>query len=83
MRDRIYEGAGLSGLGAPALVAGGVVFCGGLTLTLRHDRRANKRYEKGRPIRGTRALSPKEYERERAEATGLGLAVYERKERAT
>lgn len=81
MRANIYDGAGFFGMCAPMLTVGGVVFLVGIVATIIRDRRANKKYEQGRPIRGTRLLSPKEYEHEQRAATGIGIVVYERKER--
>ncbi len=82
MRTNVYEGASFLGLCAPMLMIGGVVFFSGLTATIIRDRRANQRYEQGRAIRGTRELSPQNYERQQEAATGLGIVVYERQERA-
>ncbi len=83
MRTNIYDGQSFLGLCAPMLMIGGVVFFSGLTATIMRDRRANRRYEQGRQIRGTRELTPEEYEREQEAATGLGIVVYDRPERAT
>ena len=82
MRVNIYEGTGLFGMCAPMMMVGGVVFFFGLTATIIRDRRANQRYEQGRAIRGTRELSPQNYERQQEAATGLGIVIYERQERA-
>ncbi len=82
MRVNIYQGTGLFGMCAPMMIIGGVVFFSGLTATIIRDRRANQRYEQGRAIRGTRELSPQNYERQQEAATGLGIVVYERPERA-
>ncbi len=83
MRANIYEGTGFLGMCAPMLMIGGVIFFSGLTATIIRDRRANKQYEQGRAIRGTRELSPKEYEREQEAATGLGIVIYNQKGSAT
>ncbi len=82
MQINIYDGQSFLGLCAPVLMIGGVVFFAGLTATIVRDRRANQQYEQGRAIRGTRQLSPQDYEREQEAATGLGIVVYERQERA-
>ena len=82
MRVNIYQGTGLFGMCAPMMMVGGVVFFSGLTATIIRDRRANQRYEQGRAIRGTRELTPGEYERQQEAATGLGIVVYDRQERA-
>lgn len=82
MRTHIYGGASFFRLCLPMLIIGAGVFFTGLTWTIVRDRRSNKKYEQGRPIRGTRLLTPKEYEREQEAATGIGIIVYERKERA-
>lgn len=83
MRANIYDGAGFFGMCMPMLMIGGGVFFVGIVWTVIRDRRANKRYEKGRPIRGTRQLTPKQYEREQHDATGLGITVYNPKGCAT
>ncbi len=76
MRAYIYEGSSFLGLCAPVLMVGGVIFIVGLTATIVRDRRANKQYEQGCAIRGTRELSPEEYEREQEAVTGIGIVVY-------
>lgn len=81
MRAQIYEGTSFLGMCAPMLMIGGVIFFTGLTATIIRDRRANKRYEQGRAIRGTRELTPQEYEREQEATTGIGIVVYDRQER--
>ena len=83
MRANIYEGTGILGMCAPMLMIGGVIFFTGLTATIVRDGRANKQYEQGRAIRGTRQLSPEEYEREQEAATGIGIVIYNQKEHAT
>lgn len=83
MRENVYGGTNLWGMAAPWLLTGGVVFVVGITATLVRDRRSNKRYEKGRALRGTRLFSPKDYERAHREETGIGIVVYERKGGAT
>ncbi|MDQ3651558.1 MAG: hypothetical protein M3458_15050 [Acidobacteriota bacterium] len=82
MRTNIYDGKSFLGLCSPMLVVGGVIFFSGLTATINRDRRANKRYEQGRAIRGTRELSPEEYEREQEAVSGIGIVVYNPPERA-
>ena len=82
MRTSIYDGKSFGGLCAPMLMVGGVIFFSGLGVTIIRDRRANKQYEQGRAIRGTRELAPQQYEREQDAATGLGIVVYNSKERA-
>ncbi len=82
MRAQIYEGTGFWGMCAPMLMVGGVIFFSGLTATMVRDRRANKQYEQGRAIRGTRQLSPREYEREQEAVTGIGIIAYNQRERA-
>ena len=82
MRTKIYDGQSFLGLCAPMLMIGGVVFFSGLIATMVRDRRANQRYEQGRAIRGTRQLSPQEYEREQEAVSGIGMVVYDRQERA-
>lgn len=81
MRGDIYDGQGLLGLTASALITGGMIFGSGLWVTIARDRRANKRYEQGRQIRGTRLQSPREYARKCGSETGIGLRVYEVKGR--
>ncbi len=80
MRANIYDGIGFFGMCAPMLMIGGVIFFSGLTATIIRDRRANKQYEQGRVIRGTRQLAPQEYEREQEAATGIGIVIYNQKE---
>ncbi len=82
LRANVYEGASFLGLCAPMLMIGGVIFFAGLMATMIRDRRANKQYEQGRAIRGTRQLSPQEYEREQEAVSGIGMVVYDRQERA-
>lgn len=77
MREEVYEGRGLIGLSSSILMTGGVIFGSGLWVMIARDRRANKRYERGHQIRGTRLRSPRVYAREHADDTGLGLRVYE------
>lgn len=83
MREEVYGGRGLLGLMTPVLMTGGVIFGSGMWLTIARDRRANKRYEQGRQIRGTRLQSPGEYAHEHRRADGLGLRVFEVKGRAS
>jgi len=80
--QNIYDGKSLLGLFHPFFAIGFFVVFAGTTATVLFDRRINRRYEKGERVRGTCAVTPKEYERENREATGLGLEVFTRKVKA-
>ena len=75
-RQNIYGGRSLLGLFYPVFAVSFFVIFTGTITTVALDRRINRRNEEGERLRGTRALTPKEYEREmKARATGIGLEV--------
>ena len=74
--QNIYDGKSLLGLCYPIFALSFFVAFGGSIATVVLDRRMNRRYEKGERLRGTRAVTPEEYERENGEATGIGLEIF-------
>jgi hypothetical protein len=77
MRDSVYEGKSLKRIFLPSVLCGVFLFASGMGVAVRFDNRRIKRYLRGRVIRGTRELTPKEYMRElRKQADGIGLEVF-------
>jgi hypothetical protein len=74
-RRSIYGGTGLPALFVPALVACLVVALIGASAAVMVDQRLNRKYEEGKKLRGSRLVSPAQYERELEGADGLGLLV--------
>lgn len=75
-KQSIYDGKSPLGLFSPTLALGFFVTIFGSIVTVVLDRRMNRRYEEGERLRGTRAVTPQEYERESSEATGIGLEIF-------
>lgn len=76
LRGYFYEGRSLKKIFLPSVLSGVLVFASGMGGALSFERRRIKRYLRGRVIRGTRELTPKEYARElRKRADGVGLEV--------
>ncbi len=76
LRDNIYEGQSIYQLYLKALPAGLLVFFPGMIGAVAIRRRLTRKHLKGRPLRGTRELTPKEYERLHRRDTGIGLEVF-------
>jgi hypothetical protein len=74
-RQFIFEDKAFYQLFYPSLLSGGLIFFPGLIGAVIFQRRRTKRYLKGKPVRGTRELSPKEYEDLHRRDTGIGLEV--------
>ncbi len=74
--QNIYDGKSLLGIFYPIFALSFFVAFAGTIATVVLDRRMNRRYEKGARLRGTRELTPEEYERENWEATGIGLEIF-------
>ncbi len=74
--QNIYGGRSLFGLFYPIFALSFFIAFSGTIVTVVLDRRMNRRYEKGERLRGTRAVTPEEYERENGEATGIGLEIF-------
>jgi hypothetical protein len=74
-RENIYDESSLLMLFLPAGIVCLIVVVIGAVAAIIVDQRLNKRYEQGRRLRGTRLVTPREYEREIKGADGLGLKV--------
>jgi len=74
-RYSIYGGTRLPALFVPALVSCLVVALMGAAASIMVDQRLNRKYEEGKKLRGSRLVSPAQYERELKGADGLGLLV--------
>jgi hypothetical protein len=75
LRQHFYGGRYVYELFYPSLLAGSLIFFPGLVGAFIGKRRLTRRYLRGKPVRGTRELTPKEYERLHRRDTGLGLEV--------
>ena len=75
-RIHFYEGKTLLEIWRPAWLGGIFIFFFGTGGLIALDVLAQRRYLKGEAIRGTRELSPKDYERGYREETGFGIKVY-------
>ena len=64
---------------SPAVLGGLFIFLLGTAASFATDHYANKRYLRGKTIRGTRELTPQKYVREQRAAGGLGLKVYQQR----
>jgi hypothetical protein len=73
----IYEDKSLLDLWRPAWLGAIGIFLLGLAALVALDQLAQHRYVKGEQLRGTRKLSPREYEKEHYHDFGYGLTVYE------
>jgi hypothetical protein len=74
-RREIYNGQDYFELLYPSMIVGIVIFLPGMIGAGLFQRRRTKRYLKGKTVRGTREMSPKEYERLHRRDTGIGLEV--------
>ena len=73
-RQGIYNG-GVSGLFEwPAIIALAVMIAGA-SLSVIADHLVNRRYERGRRVRGSRLIQPKQYQCENKDTDGLALIV--------
>jgi hypothetical protein len=75
-RDTIYEGQSIPIIWRPAWLGSLLIFFLGTIGLTSLDAFAQRRYLNGEAIRGTRALSPKQYSREHQKANGYGLRAY-------
>jgi uncharacterized protein YneF (UPF0154 family) len=75
LRHHIFEGKHAYELLYPSLLGAVIIFIPGMVGASIIKRRLTRRYLRGQPIRGTRELTPKEYERLHRRDTGIGLEV--------
>src|SRR5436189_4653857 len=75
-RYTIYEGESIPLIWRPAWLGGLLVFLVGTVGLTSVDSFAQRRYLKGEAIRGTRDLSPKQYERQHQKAESYGVRAY-------
>ena len=73
----IYKDKSLLDLWRPAWLGAIGIFLLGLAALIGLDQLAQHYYVKGEQLRGTRKLSPREYEKEHYNDFGYGLTVYE------
>jgi hypothetical protein len=73
----IYKDKSLLDLWRPAWLGAIGIFLLGLAALIGLDQLAQHYYVKGEQLRGTRKLSPREYEKEHRDDFGYGLTVYE------
>jgi len=73
----IYKDKTLLDLWRPAWLGALGIFLLGLAALIGLDQLAQHYYVKGEQLRGTRKLSPREYEKEHRDDFGYGLTVYE------
>ena len=73
----IYKDKSLLDLWRPAWLGATGIFLVGLAALIGLDQLAQHYYVKGEQLRGTRKLSPREYEKEHRDDFGYGLTVYE------
>ena len=73
----IYKDKSLLDLWSPAWLGAIGIFLLGLAALIGLDQLAQHYYVKGEQLRGTRKLSPREYEKEHRDDFGYGLTVYE------
>lgn len=73
----IYKDKSLLDLWRPAWLGASGIFLLGLAALIGLDQLAQHYYVKGEQLRGTRKLSPREYEKEHRDDFGYGLTVYE------
>ena len=76
-RRVIYKDKSLLDLWSPAWLGAIGIFLLGLATLIGLDQLAQHYYVKGEQLRGTRKLSPREYEKEHRHDSGYGLTVYE------
>jgi hypothetical protein len=77
-RDTIYDRHSIPGIWRPAWLGGLLILFLGTTALTAVDVFAQRRYIKGEAIRGTRWLSPKQYQRQARNADSCGIRVYVR-----
>ena len=75
-RDTIYEGQSIPIIWRPAWFGGFLILLFGTTGLTTLDVFAQRLYLKGEAIRGTRQLSPKQYEHEHRKQDSYGLRAY-------
>lgn len=75
-KHQIYDGQDYLELLYPSLIVGAIIFLPGVISAGLYNRRLTKRYLKGKSLRGTRELTPKEYERLHRRDRGIGLEVF-------
>ena len=75
-RNTIYEGESIPLIWRPAWLGGLLIFFVGIVGLTSVDSFAQRRYLKGEAIRGTRDLSPKQYERQHQKADSYGVRAY-------
>ncbi|HEX7312916.1 MAG TPA: hypothetical protein VF297_03300 [Pyrinomonadaceae bacterium] len=75
-RDHIYEGKSVTEFYYPAALCGGLLFVSGMGGAFGFRRYRIKRLLRGKVLRGTRELTPKEYAREMRRETGVGIEVF-------
>jgi hypothetical protein len=75
LRQYFYDGQGALDLLSPSFIAGAILFFPGLIGAGIFKRRLTRRHLRGQHSRGTRELTPKEYERLHRRDTGIGLEV--------
>jgi hypothetical protein len=75
LKTTIYNGQSIPDIWRPAWLGAILLFLSGMVLAIAVDVFAQRRYMKGEPIRGTRALTLKRYIREHRNQLGYGLIV--------
>lgn len=75
LREHVYGGDDAYKLFYPSLLAVGLIFFPGMIGGSIVKRQITRRYLRGRQLRGTRELTPKEYARIHRKDTGIGLEV--------
>lgn len=76
LRDAFYEGKTLPVLWHPALLWALVIFLLGSVVGTVFYQVFQRRFVRGQQLRGTRELSPKQYQKEHRKHTGYNLKVY-------
>jgi hypothetical protein len=76
LRQNIYEGQAIYQLYLKAMPSALLIFFPGMIGAVVIRRRLTRKHLKGETVRGTRELSPKEYERLHRRDTGIGLEVF-------
>lgn len=75
-RDLIYQGRTVTQIYRPAALCGGLVFASGLGAAFALRRRRIRLLLRGKALRGTRLLTPRQYAREMRHETGVGIEAY-------
>ena len=76
LRQAIYEGKTLTILWRPAWLWALIIFVVGTIAATLIYYLSQRRFVQGQQLRGTRELSPKQYQKEHRKHTGYGLKVY-------